>query len=261
MTAVANVGAICEGLLFGSLSEKFGRRRAIVAAALVSIPALPFWAFGSTPPILAAGAFAMQFAVQGAWGWFPFNPERTVSAGDPCNLSGVRLPTRQSPGRRQFESTGGDRRGPRQRLRAGDGERRRHRGRGDRVDDGARPRTARHFDGCGACGRCATACAGLRFVSWSAAQYLALRMSARDRCAICWPPCLQGTRGSPSMSAAAREIRLELLAARFPTAAVSGFDSSADMISAARKRLPEHAIRSRRHRGVGDSAGAGRSPM
>ncbi|MGO9039416.1 MAG: MFS transporter [Steroidobacteraceae bacterium] len=71
MTAVANVGAICGGLLFGSLSEKFGRRRAIVAAALVSIPALPFWAFGSTPPILAAGAFAMQFAVQGAWGVVP----------------------------------------------------------------------------------------------------------------------------------------------------------------------------------------------
>ncbi|MGC1388214.1 MAG: MFS transporter [Steroidobacteraceae bacterium] len=71
MTAVANVGAICGGLFFGSLSEKFGRRRAIVAATLVSIPALPFWAFGSTPPILAAGAFAMQFAVQGAWGVVP----------------------------------------------------------------------------------------------------------------------------------------------------------------------------------------------
>jgi SHS family lactate transporter-like MFS transporter len=71
MTAVANVGAICGGLFFGSLSEKFGRRRAIVAAALISIPALPFWAFGSTPSILAAGAFAMQFAVQGAWGVVP----------------------------------------------------------------------------------------------------------------------------------------------------------------------------------------------
>src|ERR1700685_2250925 len=30
ITAVANIGAICGGLLFGSLSEKFGRRRIIV---------------------------------------------------------------------------------------------------------------------------------------------------------------------------------------------------------------------------------------
>jgi SHS family lactate transporter-like MFS transporter len=71
MTAVANIGAICGGLLFGSLSEKFGRRRIIVIAALLALPALPFWAFGSTPLILAAGAFAMQFSVQGAWGVIP----------------------------------------------------------------------------------------------------------------------------------------------------------------------------------------------
>ena len=71
MTAVANIGAICGGLLFGSLSEKFGRRRIIVIAALLALPALPFWAFGSTPLILAAGAFAMQCSVQGAWGVIP----------------------------------------------------------------------------------------------------------------------------------------------------------------------------------------------
>ncbi len=71
MTAIANIGAICGGLFFGSLSEKFGRRRTIVAAALIALPTLPFWAFGSTPLILAAGAFAMQFSVQGAWGVIP----------------------------------------------------------------------------------------------------------------------------------------------------------------------------------------------
>jgi MFS transporter, SHS family, lactate transporter len=71
MTAVANVGAICGGMLFGSLSEKLGRRRTIMIAALMALPALPFWAFGSTPLILAAGAFAMQFSVQGAWGVIP----------------------------------------------------------------------------------------------------------------------------------------------------------------------------------------------
>jgi MFS transporter, SHS family, lactate transporter len=71
MTAVANVGAICGGIFFGTLSEKIGRRRAIITAALIALPALPFFAFGSTPLILAAGAFFMQVSVQGAWGVMP----------------------------------------------------------------------------------------------------------------------------------------------------------------------------------------------
>jgi SHS family lactate transporter-like MFS transporter len=71
ITAIANIGAICGGLFFGALSEKIGRRRAIMIAALIALPALPFWAFGSTPLVLAAGAFLMQIAVQGAWGVIP----------------------------------------------------------------------------------------------------------------------------------------------------------------------------------------------
>ena len=71
MTAVGNIGAIFGGLFFGSVSEKIGRRRAIMIAALIALPALPFWAFGSTPLILAAGAFLMQISVQGAWGVIP----------------------------------------------------------------------------------------------------------------------------------------------------------------------------------------------
>jgi len=71
ITIVANIGAICGGLLFGSMSEKIGRRRAIMIAAFIALPALPFWAFGSTPLILATGAFLMQISVQGAWGVIP----------------------------------------------------------------------------------------------------------------------------------------------------------------------------------------------
>jgi len=71
ITLVANIGAICGGLLFGSMSQRFGRRRTIVVAALIALPALPFWAFGSTPLILATGAFLMQISVQGAWGVIP----------------------------------------------------------------------------------------------------------------------------------------------------------------------------------------------
>jgi SHS family lactate transporter-like MFS transporter len=71
LTAIGNVGAIVGGLFFGAFSEKVGRRRSIVIAALLALPALPFWAFASTPLILGAGAFLMQVAVQGAWGVIP----------------------------------------------------------------------------------------------------------------------------------------------------------------------------------------------
>jgi len=42
---VYNVGALAGGILFGTLSERIGRRRAIVIAALLSIPVIPLWAY------------------------------------------------------------------------------------------------------------------------------------------------------------------------------------------------------------------------
>src|SRR3984957_14485262 len=71
MTAIANIGAICGGIGFGWLSERIGRRRAITLAALLALPIIPFWAFGSTPVVLGAAAFLMQVSVQGAWGIIP----------------------------------------------------------------------------------------------------------------------------------------------------------------------------------------------
>ena len=68
---VYNIGAILGGLLFGALSQRIGRRRAILIAALLALPLIPVWAYGSGPVTLAVGAFLMQFAVQGAWGVVP----------------------------------------------------------------------------------------------------------------------------------------------------------------------------------------------
>ncbi|HSY90033.1 MAG TPA: MFS transporter, partial [Candidatus Binatus sp.] len=65
---VANIGALLGGILFGTWSEKIGRRKAIVIAALLSIPVIPLWAYSHTVPMLALGGFLMQFMVQGAWG-------------------------------------------------------------------------------------------------------------------------------------------------------------------------------------------------
>jgi MFS transporter, SHS family, lactate transporter len=71
IAVVYNIGAICGGILFGSLSEQFGRRRCIIIAALLSLPAIPLWAFAASPVVLAIGAFLIQFTVQGAWGIVP----------------------------------------------------------------------------------------------------------------------------------------------------------------------------------------------
>jgi SHS family lactate transporter-like MFS transporter len=68
---VYNIGALIGGVTFGAWSEKIGRRRAIVIAALLSIPCVPLWAFGNSIFMLALGAFLMQFMVQGAWGVIP----------------------------------------------------------------------------------------------------------------------------------------------------------------------------------------------
>ena len=71
LTAIGNVGAIGGGLLFGAWSERLGRRWGIVVAALLSLLAIPLWAFSHAVVLLGLGAFAMQFMVQGAWGIIP----------------------------------------------------------------------------------------------------------------------------------------------------------------------------------------------
>jgi SHS family lactate transporter-like MFS transporter len=68
---VYNVGALCGGVFFGTVSGRLGRRRAIALAALLALPVLPLWAYASTPAMFAAGGFAMQFMIQGAWGVVP----------------------------------------------------------------------------------------------------------------------------------------------------------------------------------------------
>ena len=60
---IYNVGSLAGGLVFGSLSERWGRRRAIIAAALLAIPIVPLFAYGRTATALGVGAFLMQFMV------------------------------------------------------------------------------------------------------------------------------------------------------------------------------------------------------
>jgi SHS family lactate transporter-like MFS transporter len=71
LAMVGNAGAIIGGISMGIWSEKIGRRRGIIIAALFALPVIPLWAFSSTPLMLGIGAFLIQIAVQGAWGVVP----------------------------------------------------------------------------------------------------------------------------------------------------------------------------------------------
>ncbi len=64
-------GSIAGGIVFGALSERWGRKRAIVTAALLAIPVIPLYAYGHSAITLGIGAVLMQFMVQGAWGVVP----------------------------------------------------------------------------------------------------------------------------------------------------------------------------------------------
>jgi SHS family lactate transporter-like MFS transporter len=66
-----NIGSLLGAITFGQLSERIGRRRSLVSAALLSLCVIPLWAFGNTLTALAVGAFVMQVGVQGAWGIIP----------------------------------------------------------------------------------------------------------------------------------------------------------------------------------------------
>jgi len=64
-------GSIAGGITFGALSETWGRKRAIITAALLALPVIPLYAYGHTAVTLGIGAVLMQFMVQGAWGVVP----------------------------------------------------------------------------------------------------------------------------------------------------------------------------------------------
>ena len=71
VAVIYSVGGIIGGILFGTLSERIGRKRAIILAALLALPAIPLFALSHSVAALTAGAFLMQFMVQGAWGVIP----------------------------------------------------------------------------------------------------------------------------------------------------------------------------------------------
>ncbi|GAB3781436.1 MFS transporter [Nocardioides ungokensis] len=71
IAVIYNCGAILGGLVFGTLSERHGRRHTIAFCALLGLPIVPLFAYSSSAAMLCLGAFLMQVMVQGAWGVIP----------------------------------------------------------------------------------------------------------------------------------------------------------------------------------------------
>ena len=71
ITIVSSIGAVIGGLVFGYYSDRRGRRRAMITAALCALLMVPLWIAAPSTALIVLGAFLMQFFVQGAWGVIP----------------------------------------------------------------------------------------------------------------------------------------------------------------------------------------------
>ena len=95
---VYNIGAILGGLLFGALSQRIGRRRAILIAALLTLPVIPVWAYGAGPR--HAGGWRIPHAVRrsGSLGRCPGASQRTFPRRHARDVSRLRLSAWQFAG-------------------------------------------------------------------------------------------------------------------------------------------------------------------
>jgi SHS family lactate transporter-like MFS transporter len=71
ITIISMVGALLGGLTFGFISDRSGRKRAMVMTALGGLAFVPLWIAAPNLALIVVGVFMMQFFVQGAAGIIP----------------------------------------------------------------------------------------------------------------------------------------------------------------------------------------------
>lgn len=85
ITAISMAFAILGGMLVGWLSDRIGRKRALILALLAAVAVAPLWAYASQVALLVSGAILIQFFVQGAWGVIPAH----LSELSPNSIRGI----------------------------------------------------------------------------------------------------------------------------------------------------------------------------
>src|SRR5207245_10699802 len=66
INAFSMVGAIAGGIVFGFLSDRWGRRRSMILALLLALIVFPLWAFSPSLAFIIACALLIVFMVCGA---------------------------------------------------------------------------------------------------------------------------------------------------------------------------------------------------
>lgn len=109
-TITGNCGAIAGGLLAGYVSQYLGRRLTIVLFVIGCGALVPAWILPDTFSGLTAGAFFIQFCVQGAWGVVPIYLQETAPPSFRALWTGLayQLGNAVSSASSQIEARGGD---------------------------------------------------------------------------------------------------------------------------------------------------------
>ncbi|KAH8981881.1 MFS general substrate transporter [Lactarius akahatsu] len=109
-TIIGNCGAIAGGAIAGMASQYLGRRLTIVIFVLIAGAFIPLWILPGSFGGLSAGAFWLQFGVQGAWGVIPIQLAEMSPPGFRATFPGVtyQLGNMISSASSQIEATGGD---------------------------------------------------------------------------------------------------------------------------------------------------------
>jgi len=108
-TIIGNVGAITGGAIAGSISQHIGRRLTIILFVMLSGVFIPLWILPSGFNALSAGAFCVQFGVQGAWGVIPIQLAEMSPPGFRATFPGVayQIGNMISAASAQIEAVGG----------------------------------------------------------------------------------------------------------------------------------------------------------
>lgn len=109
-TIIGNCGAIAGGAFAGWLSQYLGRRLTIVIHVMLVGAFIPLWILPSSFSGLAAGAFCIQFGVQGAWGVIPIQLAEMSPPAFRATFPGVayQIGNMVSSASAQIEATGGE---------------------------------------------------------------------------------------------------------------------------------------------------------